>query len=139
MEPFIICRENSKISNIHFGFYPTQVFLDSHLGLFVPQYISKYIALYTFDIASENMRFQKTAVFLLIVVLVQICYYGSNGQIIRAPNCIPLSDCTPIMNMLVAKHFDALPNMSRVELFDYVRRITCGYRESEAFVRCPPK
>ena len=85
------------------------------------------------------MRFQKTAVFLLIVGLVQICYYGSNGQIIRAPNCIPLSDCTPIINMLVAKHSDALPNKTRVELFDYVRKITCGYRESEAFVRCPPK
>ena len=85
------------------------------------------------------MRFQKTAVFLFIVVLVQMCYHGSNGQVIRAPNCIPLSDCTPIMNMLVAKHSDALPNMSRVEMFDYVRKITCGYRESEAFVRCPNK
>ena len=85
------------------------------------------------------MRFQKTAVFLLIVGLVQICYYGSNGQIIRAPNCIPLSDCTPIMNMLVAKQSDALPDTSRVELFDYVRKITCGYKGSEALVRCPPK
>ena len=81
------------------------------------------------------MRFQKTAVFLFTVVLVQMCYHGSNG----APNCIPLSDCTPIMNMLVAKHSDTLPNMSRVEMFDYVRKITCGYRESEALVRCPNK
>ena len=80
------------------------------------------------------MRLQKTVVFLLIVVITQMCNYGSEGQ-----NCIPLSDCTPIMNMLEAKHFDALPNISRVELFDYVRKITCGYRESEAFVRCPPK
>ena len=88
----------------------------------------------TFDKASENMRLQ---FFLLIVVLLQICH-DSNGQII-GPNCIPLSDCTPIMNMLLAKHFDALPNMTRVELFDYVRKITCGYKRSEAFVRCRPK
>ena len=77
--------------------------------------------------------------FLLIVVLLQI-FGGSNGKRMEiSTNCIPLSDCTPIMNLLEAKHFDTLPNMSRVELFDYVRKITCGYKGSEAFVRCPPK
>ena len=77
--------------------------------------------------------------FLLNVVLLQI-FSGSNGQRMEiGTNCILLSDCTPIMNLLEAKHFDTLLNMSRVELFDYVRKITCGYKGSEAFVRCPPK
>ena len=86
------------------------------------------------------MRLQKTAFFLLTVVLIQI-FYGSNGQRMAAidPNCIPLSDCTPIMSLLLANHNDALPNLSRPELFNYLRKITCGYSGFEAIVRCPPK
>ena len=85
------------------------------------------------------MSLQKSAFFLLTVVLIQI-FYGSNGQRMAIdPNCIPLSDCTPIMSLLLANHNDALPNLSRIELFDYLRKITCGYRGLEAVVRCPPK
>ena len=101
------------------------------------------------------MGFQRTSFFLLTVALIQICY-GSNGKrrSIGTNYCIPLSDCTPIMDLLLAKHseltvFSAVPhknnplpnyyNLSRVKLFDYLRKITCGYRGSEAFVRCPKK
>ena len=100
------------------------------------------------------MGFQRTLFFLLTVAMVQICY-GSNGNGRSiGKNCIPLSNCAPILNLLLAKHseltvFSAVPhnnnplpnhyNLSRAELFNYLRKITCGYKGSEAFVRCPKK
>ena len=102
----------------------------------------------------KKMGFQRILFFLLTVGLVQICY-GSHGKRRSiGANCIPLSNCAPILNLLLAKHselmvFSAVPlnnnplpnhyNLSRAELFNYLRKITCGYRGSEAFVRCPKK
>ena len=102
----------------------------------------------------KKMGFQRTLLFLLTVALVQICD-GSNGKRRSiGTNCIPLSNCAPILNLLLAKHseltvFSAVPlnnnplpkyyNLGRAELFNYLRKITCGYRGSEAFVRCPKK
>ena len=100
------------------------------------------------------MGFQRTLFFLLTVALVQICY-GSHGKRRSiGANCIPLSNCAPILNLLLAKHgelmvFSAVPcndnplpnyyNLSRLEMLNYLRKITCGYKGSEAFVRCPEK
>ena len=59
------------------------------------------------------MRLQKTAFFLLTVVLIQI-FYGSNGQRMAIdPNCIPLSDCTPIMVLYMSPSFWLLGVESR--------------------------
>ena len=102
----------------------------------------------------KKMGCQRTLFFLLTVALVQICYGSNENRRSIGTNCIPLSNCAPILNLLLAKHselmvFSAVPlnnnplpnhyNLSRAELFNYLRKITCGYRGSEAFVRCPKK
>jgi len=54
-------------------------------------------------------------------------------------NCILLTKCTSVMSLVLAKNADENAiDMTRVELFDYLRKITCGYQGSETMVHCPP-
>ena len=47
--------------------------------------------------------------------------------------------CFLVQALVFAMHADLLEDMTRVELFDYLRKINCGYQGKEAMVRCPPK
>ena len=54
---------------------------------------------------------------------------------INCENCIPLKDCQTLMNLVQDK--DSLPNMTRADVFGYLRDLQCGFDGSNPLVNCP--
>ena len=50
-------------------------------------------------------------------------------------NCVPLKDCQSLMNLV--RNRDSLPNMTRVDVYEYVKELSCGFEGSKPLVNCP--
>ena len=50
-------------------------------------------------------------------------------------NCVPLKDCQSLMNLV--RNRDSLPNMTRIDVYEYVKELSCGFDGSKPLVNCP--
>ena len=54
---------------------------------------------------------------------------------VLSKNCVPLKDCQSLMNLV--RNRDSLPNMTRVDVYEYVKELSCGFEGSKPLVNCP--
>ena len=52
-------------------------------------------------------------------------------------NCVLLSDCPSVLSVISAILADQLADKTTLEVFDFLRLISCGYQGSEALINCP--
>ena len=87
---------------------------------------------------------EKTMGLRFLIFLGGVCFIFIIFQVSRTDSttaddsCIPLSQCSEMMLLLQKKHNGQLSDRTRVDVFNYLRSITCGYKRSEALVKCPP-
>ena len=55
-------------------------------------------------------------------------------SVVYCQNCVPLKDCPNLMNLL--QNQDSMPNMTRADIYGYVRSLDCGFIGSKPMVNC---
>lgn len=59
-------------------------------------------------------------------------YYGTAKS---DENCLKIRDCQSLQVLL--QNRDKLPNMTRIDVYRYIRDLNCGFDGIEAMVECP--
>ena len=63
------------------------------------------------------------------------CHQKAYLWSVLSENCVPLKDCQSLMNLV--RNRDSLPNMTRVDVYEYVKELSCGFEGSKPLVNCP--
>ena len=58
-----------------------------------------------------------------------------NKAISSPTQCVPIPECSPVKHLLDNK--DNLPNMTRNEVYEYLRGIQCGFSGYVPKIICP--
>lgn len=62
---------------------------------------------------------------------------GLTWQVVIGNDCLPLSQCPPLMAMLETEN-DLPEHITKNEVFEHLRQLGCGFNGKEPKVFCPP-
>ena len=71
-----------------------------------------------------------TSLFLFFAIFVHFDTVNSQQDL----NCVPLRQCPALLYLV--RHRDNLPNMSRVDVYRYLRDLHCGFSGSDPLIKC---
>ena len=68
------------------------------------------------------------------VLFMSLHFFLVKSEVQQSENCVPLRSC-PSLFFLV-KNRDELPDMSRVDVYRYLRDLHCGFSGSDPLIKC---